>query len=241
MRNETKMRKGGKKTIGIIGGMGPLATCDLMEKIIARTGAENDQENLHLVVDCNTEIPDRTEAILNQGESPVPQLVRSGIKLQGMGADVLVMSCNTAHYFYDCVIPYLDIPLLHMIRETGSYLRGQGVRRAGLLATDGTVRSRVYQEALEQVGISPLIPDAAGQRSVMDLIYHGVKAGRREYDTQDFRRTVERLLGQGAERLILGCTELPLAVKWYGLSYPAADPTEVLAEAAIRYCRTGQK
>ena len=86
------MKQSEKKTVGIIGGMGPLATCDLMEKIIRLTKARTDQENLHLVVDCNTDIPDRTAAILEHGASPVPQLVRSGIKLQGMGADVLVLS-----------------------------------------------------------------------------------------------------------------------------------------------------
>ena len=120
-----------KKTLGIIGGMGPLATCDLMEKIIALTKAGKDQDNIHIVVDCNTNIPDRTAAIVGQGESPVPQLVRSGIKLQGMGADVLVMSCNTAHYFYEELLPYFDVPLLHMVRETGKFLRQQSIKKEG--------------------------------------------------------------------------------------------------------------
>ena len=90
-----------KKSIGIIGGMGPLATCDLMEKIIRNTKAACDQDHLHLYVDCNTEIPDRTKAILGEGQSPAPEMITSAGKLIGMGADLLMMPCNTAHYFYE--------------------------------------------------------------------------------------------------------------------------------------------
>ena len=87
--------------IGIIGGMGPLATCDLMQKIIEYTDADTDQEHVRICVDCNTNIPDRTTAILHGGKSPVPELVKSAKRLEAMGAQVLIMSCNTAHYFYD--------------------------------------------------------------------------------------------------------------------------------------------
>ena len=86
------------RNIGIIGGMGPLATCDLMEKIIDYTDAASDQEHIHVLVDSNTNIPDRTEAILHGGENPVPEMVKSAWKLESMGADILIMPCNTAHY-----------------------------------------------------------------------------------------------------------------------------------------------
>lgn len=225
------------KTIGIIGGMGPLATCDLMEKIIESTGAKTDQENLHLVVDCNTKIPDRTAAILENGISPVPQLVRSGVKLQSMGADVLVMACNTAHYFYDSILPYLDIPMLHMIRETARHLKKAGITKAGLLATNGTVKSGVYSRIMEEEGIELTVPAQDGQTAVMELIYEGVKAGRADFDTGEFKKTAEQLLAQGAQTLILGCTELPVAFHEYGFRFPCEDPTRILAEAAVRYCR----
>src|SRR5690554_1747344 len=102
------------KSIGIIGGMGPLATCDLFGKIINNTNARIDQDHIHVYIDNNTEIPDRTAAILYGGKSPVAQLVRSAIKLESMGADALIMPCNTAHYFYDEVIKYVNIPMIHM-------------------------------------------------------------------------------------------------------------------------------
>ena len=101
--------------IGIIGGMGPLATCDLMQKIIEYTDADTDQEHVRICVDCNTNIPDRTAAILQGGKNPVPELVKSAKRLEAMGAQVLVMSCNTAHYFYEDMIPYLETPFLNMI------------------------------------------------------------------------------------------------------------------------------
>ena len=108
--------------IGIIGGMGPLATCDLMQKIIEYTDADTDQEHVRICVDCNTNIPDRTTAILHGGKSPVPELVKSAKRLEAMGAQVLIMSCNTAHYFYDDMIPYSETPFLNMINETAAFL-----------------------------------------------------------------------------------------------------------------------
>lgn len=226
-----------KKTIGIIGGMGPLATCDIMEKIIALTNADTDQENIHLVVDCNTNIPDRTAAILNNGESPIPQLVRSGVKLQGMGADVLIMPCNTAHFFYKDIVPYFDIPLLNMLEETAAYLKKHSIVRVGLLATNGTIQSEVYHRILEKNNIEVLTPKPEEQDAVMGIIYHGVKAGNKVFKTDEFCKVMNMLLKRGAQRLILGCTELPVAVEMYHLDYPTVDPTKVLAEAAIRYCQ----
>ena len=225
-----------KKTIGIIGGMGPLATCDLMEKIIALTNAKTDQDNIHLVVDCNTNIPDRTAAILGQGESPVPQLVRSGIKLQSMGADVLIMPCNTAHYFYDSIVQYFDVPLLHMIKETANYLKKNNIEKVGLLATNGTVESQVYDSIMEAKSIEVLIPSEEDQSAVMEIIYQGIKAGKKDFNTVKFSKTMDNLLACGAQKLILGCTELPVAIELYHMNYPTVDPTEVLAKAAVDYC-----
>ncbi len=225
-----------KKTIGIIGGMGSLATCDIMQKIISLTDAATDQDYLHLVVDCNTKIPDRTKAILGTGVSPVPQMVRSGIRLQAMGADVLIMPCNTAHYFYKSLVPYFDIPLLNMIEETISYLKTTGIHKAGLLATTGTISSKIYQLAAKDSKLELLTPSENGQKSVMDIIYKGVKAGKRDFPINTFCDTANKLLEDGAQTLILGCTELPLAMEMYHLNYPVTDPTKLLAKAAIHYC-----
>lgn len=224
-----------KKTIGIIGGMGPLATADLFEKIVGHTKAACDQEHLHVVIDSNTNIPDRTAALLHGGADPLPELAKSAGRLEKMGADVLIMPCNTAHNYYDGIAAAVSVPVLHMVRLTAQALVERGVKKAGLLATDGTVRTGIYQKSFAGSGVELLTPDEAGQRAVMEMIYQGVKAGDMAFDAQPARRAMERLLAAGAEVLILGCTELPLAVKLYGIALPAVDPTLELALEAIRF------
>jgi len=225
----------GKKTIGIIGGMGPLATADLFEKIVGHTKAACDQEHLHVVIDSNTNIPDRTAALLHGGADPLPELAKSAGRLEKMGADVLIMPCNTAHNYYDGIAAAVSVPVLHMVRLTAQALVERGVKKAGLLATDGTVRTGIYQKSFAGSGVELLTPDEAGQRAVMEMIYQGVKAGDMAFDAQPARQAMERLLAAGAEVLILGCTELPLAVKLYGIDLPAVDPTLELALEAIRF------
>lgn len=224
-----------QKSIGIIGGMGALATCDLFRKIIDRTDAKSDQEHIHIYIDCNTNIPDRTKAILAGGENPIPEMVKSGIRLQAMGANVLVMPCNTAHYFYDKITPFFNVPLLNMLKETVQEIKKRKIRKIGLLATDGTVKSKVYHTALEAAGIDLVIPSPTGQRNVMDVIYDGIKASNRNINLNKFYETIDELFKKGAEILILGCTELPVAFELFNIDRPAIDPTTVLAEAAIRF------
>ena len=224
-----------KKIIGIIGGMGPLATADLFEKITLHTRAQRDQDHLRILIDSNTNIPDRTAALLHGGQDPTPQLTASAALLERMGAQVLIMPCNTAHNYYDAVAGAVHIPVLHMIRLTAQALQTRGVAAAGLLATDGTVQTGIYQRTFGGTGIDLLTPEPEGQRAIMDMIYQGVKAGDLRYDASAARRAMDSLLRQGAQTLILGCTELPLAAKLYQLDYPFTDPTLELALGAIRF------
>lgn len=223
------------KSIGILGGMGPAATCDLFNKIITMTDAKSDQDHVHILIDCNTNIPDRTKAILAKGEDPVPEMVKSGIRLQSMGADALIMPCNTAHYFYDRITPFFDIPLFNMLKLTAEAVQKRGIQKVGLLATDGTLQSGVYHTVFAQAGIEAVIPSPENQTSVMDVIYKGIKASNQNIDLNRFYDTIDGLLAQGAEILILGCTELPIAFEIYHIDRPAIDPTAVLAEAAIQF------
>ena len=165
------------KTIGIIGGMGPLATYDLAEKILNNTVASCDQDNIPVLIDCNTRIADRTAAILHGGADPRPEMKKSAKRLEEAGADVLIMACNTAHYFYDSVCEGINIPVLHMPRLTAQLLLKKGVKKAGVLATDGTCQSGVYGKALEEEGIEPVYPSSEKQGIIMSLIYDHVKAG----------------------------------------------------------------
>ena len=166
----------------------------------------------------------------------MPQLVRSAHALAAAGADVLVMPCNTAHWFYDDLCLRTRLPVLHMLRLTADRLEREGVRAVGLLATDGTIRTGIYENLLSGRGIRVIKPDAPGQRRVMSAIYDGVKAGNLgAIDVPALRRTLDAMMAQGAERFVLGCTELPIVFAQCDLPYPVADPTQILAEAAVSY------
>ncbi len=224
------------KTIGIIGGMGPLATYDLAEKILNNTDAYCDQDNIPVLIDCNTRIADRTAAILHGGEDPRPEMKKSAKRLEEAGADVLIMACNTAHYFYDSVCEDLKIPVLHMPRLTAQLILEMGVKKAGVLATDGTCQSGVYGDALKEEGIEPVYPSAEKQEIIMSLIYDHVKAGKMDFSDLDIDGVISEMKEKGAEVLILGCTELPMAFDIIGeMGIPAIDPTDVLARAAVSF------
>ena len=222
-----------KKTIGIIGGMGPLATADLFRKIVLNTKADTDQEHIKILIDNNTDIPDRTDAILNNGKNPVPQLTKSALTLWSMGAQLLVIPCNTAHYFRKEVQKSVDIPILSMIELTGKALLRKGIKTVGLLATEGTINSGIYQKVFANLGIEIIVPEKDEQKEITDLIYKGVKAGNRDFDVTGVKKVIENMLSRGAETLVLGCTELPVAVEIYGLDYNVCDPTLELARGAI--------
>jgi aspartate racemase len=224
-----------KKTLGIIGGMGPAATCDLMEKIIALTTASCDQEHLHILTDVNTNIPDRTAAILHGGADPLPELIRSGQRLETAGAEFLIMPCNTAHYFYDGLAAQVGVPILHMPRLTAAVLQRAGVKKAAVLATDGTIQSGIYGKALEELGIEPLYPTSPHQAEIMRLIYDGVKARRISLTDIPVRDIMDELQQRGAEKFLLACTELPIAFAELGISENCLDPTRVLAWESVRY------
>lgn len=224
------------KTIGIIGGMGPMATYDLAGKIFNNTVADCDQENIPVLIDCNTRIADRTAAILHGGTDPRPELKKSAKRLESAGADVLMMACNTAHYFYDSVCEDIKIPVLHMPRLTAQLIFEMGVKKAGVLATDGTCRSGVYGDALKEKGIEPVYPSAEKQEIIMSLIYDHVKAGKMDFSDLDIDGVISEMKGKGAEILILGCTELPMAFDIIGeTGIPSIDPTDVLARAAVSF------
>ncbi len=223
-----------KKVIGIIGGMGPLATIDLYNKILSHTAAENDQDHFHVIIDSNTSIPDRTEAILRSGQSPVYELIRSAHRLEFMGADILLMACNTAHYFYEQMAPHISVPFIHMIDETAKEVSARGLDCVGLLATEGTCQSGIYDKSFQKLGINLLKPSEETQRHVTSIIYDGVKAGKTRYKTADIAKTLAELSQNGAKAFVLGCSELPIAFSRYGIDANVIDPTEVLAMRAVQ-------
>ncbi|GLI57083.1 aspartate racemase [Propionigenium maris DSM 9537] len=219
------------KTLGILGGMGPLATADLFYKIINLTQAKCDRDHIHIITDNYCEIPDRSAYILGGGEDPIDHMSEAARKLESIGADFLVMPCNTAHYFYSELSKRVDIPFLNMIEETASYLAGE--ERVGLLATEGTYSAKLYEGAFLPRNIKVVTPDEDIKKLINTLIYN-FKGGRGAGE-EDLFTILKHFRSKGVDKLILGCTELPLIFKGVVSDMTLVDPTEILAVAAIRY------
>lgn len=225
-----------KKTLGIIGGVGPLATMFLGEVIVRLTKAQKDQEHVHTIIDNDTSIPDRTAYILGEStENPVPILIRDAKKLAAAGADLICMPCNTAHTFYHELQDGSPVPVLHMIDTTASRAADLGAKRVGILATDGTLASKVYQQALLNKGIDPILPDEAIQKEVMSFIYDYIKAGKSVTQNQ-WAKIEQAMFTLKCDNIILGCTELSIINKDLKLNKRYIDSLVVLAESAIVAC-----
>ncbi len=222
-----------KKLIGVIGGMGPMATSRYMELLIMMTDAEKDQDHLDMIIYNIASVPDRTEYILdNEKKSPLPQIIDIRDRLVRDGAELITMPCVTAHYFSDEINNGLSARFLSMPKESAAYLRQQGVKRAGIMATDGTVRSELFQKALEKEGIASVVPDETGQSDVMHLIYDNIKSGI-PAEMDRFYNVADKLKKDGADVIILGCTELSLIKRDEDVKDGVIDAMEVLAGSTI--------
>ncbi len=225
------------KTIGVLGGMGPWATLDFFEKILRLTPAKTDQEHLRVIIDNNPKIPDRSPAIVGMGEDPTPALVAGARTLQQAGADVIVIPCNTAHYFYERVQNAVSIPVLHIMEEVATTAREEvpTARVLGILATAAAVSSGLYARACARRGIEVVNPDPSGQQVVNRAIY-AVKGGQMGPEiTAGLKKIADGLVGRGAQALVLGCTELPFVLKPQDVHVPLLDSNQILARAAVRF------
>lgn len=221
-----------KKTVGIIGGMGPGATALLFQKLIDYTDAKSDAEHMHIIIDNNTAIPDRTTAILKRENTPALYIVESGKKLEMCGAELLLIPCNTSHYFYDNIQEQLSVPVVNMIAETAKVCLNNGYTKVGILATTGTCNTDTYGRELNKFGVEAVYPDAEGQKRVMEIIYDQVKAGRK-INVQILDQTLKKMASKGAQAFILGCTELPFAIKNGDFGYHFLDSLDILAKCAV--------
>ncbi|MEW2158717.1 amino acid racemase [Streptomyces sp. NPDC007189] len=224
-------------TIGILGGMGPLATVDFYRKVIDATPAGVDQDHLPVVVWADPTVPDRSAALVGGGPDPTPWLVRGAHRLEAIGARVIATSCNTAHAFLDQVRASVRAPMLDMIAETAGEIRAHHpqVRSVGLLATTGTVRAGLYQRALAAAGLRVVVPGELSQGEAVTGAIRRVKAG----DVGPaavclVERAAEELAARGANLLVAGCTELPLLLGELSAGLPVVDPTAALARATVR-------
>lgn len=222
--------------LGVIGGLGPLATACFLEMVTQMTDASCDQEHLEMIIYSAPRIPDRTAYILGKSqESPVRPMTEIGRKLAGEGVSYIAVPCMTAHYFYRELSENIPVPIIHGIYETGMEIQKNQIEKVGLMATDGTIQSRIFQNQLEDMGIEVLLPDEKHQKYVMDVIYKDVKAGR-TVEEEKFLETSRQLQCMGAQVILLGCTELSLVKRQYPLGKKYLDAMEVLARRSVVRC-----
>ncbi len=230
-----------EKIIGVLGGMGPESTAELLLRITRATPAAVEQDHLRVILDSNPKIPNRTDALLSGEVEPVVRaLVATAKNLERAGAAVIGIPCNTAHAFLDDLRPAVGVPIVDMVDES--------VRRAaeqfgagkvvGLLATDGTLRTRIYHEALDRAGLVGVGPPTPGvQNAVMDALDAVKLHGASEEAYRVLAVAVRDLVGQGVTALIAGCTEVSLVLQHFPPELPWLDPLQVLAEALVREAR----
>jgi aspartate racemase len=225
-----------KPRLGILGGMGPQATQIFYQRILDRTDAECDQEHLPTLILSDTEMPDRTAAILSgNGQRVYDRLLEDAKLLEREGCTAIAIPCNTSHYFVDELQRELSVPILHMVRQTCKALRQRGCKRVGILATDGTVQTQTYQKECTAQGLEGVAPDGETQKLVMSIIYDEIKKGEKG-SREKFAAIDRALRSLGCDAAILGCTELSVYRVYHGLPDFYVDALEVLVEQSITAC-----
>jgi aspartate racemase len=233
------MKNKDKKTIGILGGMGPEATAFMFDLFIKTTKAETDQDHPRIIIYSNPETPPRTDAIFKSGESPVPYLLKGTQALKKAGADMIVMPCVTAHYFIGDVMKESNFKFISLIEEAVKWTENNvpGILKAGLISSSGTIKSEIFHNAFKKKGIELVVPDESEQNTVVSSIFgeNGIKAGFKTGSSRkNILRTAASLIHRGAEAIIAGCTEIPLVLRSSDINVPYIEPMHITVKAALK-------
>ncbi|MBT2468206.1 aspartate/glutamate racemase family protein [Streptomyces sp. ISL-66] len=230
------MRHVTRPTLGILGGMGPLATAAFYRRLVELTPAGSDQAHLPVLMWADPAVPDRTAALLGQGPSPVPALVEGARWLQRAGVSCIAVPCNTAHAYVEQLSKATGVEVLDMIKaalET-AVRRTPGLERVGILATRGTRLTGLYEQAGARLGLDVIQVPAPVQEEYVDAAIRAVKAGAETAGPERWIATAaESLKEQGAQAVVAACTEIPLISGSAARVLPVVDSTDALAEAAV--------
>lgn len=228
------------RTLGVLGGMGPLATQIFFGTLIQATDAASDQDHIRVIIDSNPTIPDRSAFLAGQGPDPRPSLRLGAERLSRAGADLLVMPCNTANIWAEEIAQHCGIPIVNWLEVAADYASDAGESPIGILATSGTIRSGVYQNLLAARGQTVVLPSAEHEANTMAAIYgpHGVKAtgGRTPAGHSAILNAIHGMALSGARSVLLGCTELVALVSPAdpGLGVRILEPSQAVARIIIR-------
>ncbi len=228
--------------LGVLGGMGPLATADFLAKLVAETPATRDQDHIPYVAWGVPQIPERVAAILRGGESPLPQMLRGIAALKQAGADAIAIACNTAHYWYDDLVEQGGLPILHIADAVCDMLIERGITTGtvGLLGTDGTVKAGFFQRRFTERGLRCIVSTREDQDQLVLPAIAAVKANDLPHAHKLAVEAVARLLGSGAQAVVLACTETPVAIDFADgpVNTRCVDATRALARACVTWYRT---
>ena len=225
------------KTLGVIGGLGPMATARLLTRVIEMTDAETDQEHLDVIVFNRPQVPDRTAYLLDPANhpSPLPSMQATAKTLESVGAQVLCAPCVTAHCYFSDLAGAVSVPFINMAEETAEALAAAGKKKIGILATSGTVKTGLFQQVFSRHGLDFAIPGDEGQKQVMEIIYDEVKAGL-PVDAKKVEAVCAEMFALGCDCLVLGCTELSLIPKELLPEQRTLDALDVLAQRCVSVC-----
>ncbi len=223
------------RVLGVLGGMGAAATALFYQEITAHTQAACDQQHIDTLILSHASLPDRTQAIATHRDAPLQEaLIQDAKMLERLGADLIAMPCNTAHRYFDAVQSALTVPLLNMVEEsvTKALACGEDGRGIGVLCTDGTRASGVYDHACDRLGARAVYPSPDAQAALTRLIYDHVKRGTSGGEAL-FVTAYDELKSAGCPTVILGCTELSVFRSRYGTPQDCIDSTDCLVRAVI--------
>lgn len=223
-----------EKVAGILGGMGPEATVDLLNRIIQLTPATDDNDHVRCIIDNNPKVPSRIKALIEHvGENPGPCMAEMAQKLEEWGADFLCIPCNTAHYYYDYANNAVSIPVVNLIDLTVKHVlkTNPEIKRVGVLCSTAVISTKLYENGFGEMNVEVIYPEESFQTSLLEVI-KSIKAGDTGAEVQSsFANIVTNVIEQGSELIVIACTELGIISN--NVSFPLADATKILAEEII--------
>jgi aspartate racemase len=236
---------GNGRILGVLGGMGPLASAHFMLRLTQLTPAQRDQDHIPAVLWSDPRVPDRPAARRGAGPDPLPWLVHGLQKLAAAGCGAVAIPCNLAHAWFDRMQAASPIPILHIIDAAAADLRRQevGPGLVGVVGTEAMLAMRLYQDRLEPRGWRCVEPSAEEMTRLITPAIALVKANRLAEAYQPFADALASLRDRGAQAIVLGCTEIPLGLAagpWEGRGVKLVDTIDALARASIAWARSGQ-
>jgi len=234
-----------QKFLGILGGMGPLATADFLKKLVENTPSKTDQDHIPVILYGDCTIPDRTLSIEGVGPSPLPQLLRGIKHLVDSGVEVICIPCNSAHYWFEDLQAASAIPIIHLVDASIAQLKSRNAtaRKVGVLSTFGTYRGRVYASSLERAGYTVIEPSVSEFENLLTPGIALIKSNELKAAEELFIEASKNLLERGAEVIILGCTEIPIGLssQCRSRSDIYVDSTDALVKCAIDFIKKDRR